>query len=173
MPSSTTSQSPRHGKELGPCSSSRPRIPNAYRSTGACRHPAGSTRLTPEPLAPGTGARKNCPSPVNLVLTSSQQQLHSLELSLSCLGFTILGGVDPKIASRKMSTTIPENAASAATATTTTLAKAEAQNFLASLLNKKLRVHTTDERMFWGDFKCTDPVHLDPATPSLASWPCH
>lgn len=36
--------------------------------------------------------------------------------------------------------------------------KAEAQTFLESLLNRKLRVHTTDERMFWGDFKCTDPV---------------
>ncbi|KAJ4397266.1 hypothetical protein N0V93_001490 [Gnomoniopsis smithogilvyi] len=35
--------------------------------------------------------------------------------------------------------------------------KAQAQSFLESLLNKKLRIHTTDERMFWGDFKCTDP----------------
>lgn len=38
--------------------------------------------------------------------------------------------------------------------------KEAAQSFLQSLLNKKLRIHTTDERMFWGDFKCTDPVGL-------------
>lgn len=36
--------------------------------------------------------------------------------------------------------------------------KDEARGFLESLLNKKLRIHTTDERMFWGEFKCTDPV---------------
>lgn len=36
--------------------------------------------------------------------------------------------------------------------------KAAAQTLLESLLNRKLRVHTTDERMFWGEFKCTDPV---------------
>lgn len=36
--------------------------------------------------------------------------------------------------------------------------KAAAQTFLQGLLNRKLRVHTTDERMFWGEFKCTDPV---------------
>ncbi|KAF3764513.1 hypothetical protein M406DRAFT_260622 [Cryphonectria parasitica EP155] len=35
--------------------------------------------------------------------------------------------------------------------------KAKAHGFLSSLLNRKLRIHTTDERMFWGDFKCTDP----------------
>ncbi|MCJ1306459.1 hypothetical protein MMC25_000101 [Agyrium rufum] len=28
--------------------------------------------------------------------------------------------------------------------------------FLESLLNKTLRIHTTDARMFIGDFKCTD-----------------
>ena len=33
-----------------------------------------------------------------------------------------------------------------------------AQEFLRSLINKKLRVTTTDSRLFWGDFKCTDPV---------------
>ncbi|ROW07972.1 hypothetical protein VMCG_03527 [Cytospora schulzeri] len=37
------------------------------------------------------------------------------------------------------------------------MSKAEGQGFLESLLNRKLRIHTTDERMFWGDFKCTDP----------------
>ncbi|CAN8101103.1 unnamed protein product [Discula destructiva] len=35
--------------------------------------------------------------------------------------------------------------------------RAAAQTFLESLLNRQLRVHTTDERMFWGEFKCTDP----------------
>ncbi|KAK2596986.1 hypothetical protein N8I77_012862 [Diaporthe amygdali] len=35
--------------------------------------------------------------------------------------------------------------------------KDEARGFLESLLNKKLRIHTTDERMFWGEFKCSDP----------------
>ena len=30
--------------------------------------------------------------------------------------------------------------------------------YLRSLLNTKLRVHTTDTRMFIGDFKCTDNV---------------
>ena len=34
----------------------------------------------------------------------------------------------------------------------------EARGFLESLLNKKIRIHTIDERMFWGEFKCTDPV---------------
>ncbi|KAK0746200.1 hypothetical protein B0T18DRAFT_429202 [Schizothecium vesticola] len=28
--------------------------------------------------------------------------------------------------------------------------------FLHSLINKNLRVTTTDSRMFWGNFKCTD-----------------
>jgi len=36
--------------------------------------------------------------------------------------------------------------------------KDEAQKFLTSLLNKNLRIHTTDTRMFRGEFKCTDPV---------------
>ena len=34
----------------------------------------------------------------------------------------------------------------------------EAREYLTSLLNKNLRVHTTDGRLFWGTFKCTDPV---------------
>ncbi|KAG8163594.1 hypothetical protein KVR01_006891 [Diaporthe batatas] len=38
-----------------------------------------------------------------------------------------------------------------------TMDKDEARGFLESLLNKQLRIHTTDERMFWGEFKCTDP----------------
>lgn len=49
--------------------------------------------------------------------------------------------------------------------------KAEAQLFLSSLLNKKLRVHTTDDRMFWGDFKCTDPVCALPPPLQLPSTP--
>ncbi|EQL01223.1 hypothetical protein G6O67_002140 [Ophiocordyceps sinensis] len=32
----------------------------------------------------------------------------------------------------------------------------EAQAYLQSLLNKNLRVSTTDGRLFWGSFKCTD-----------------
>ncbi|KAI1774721.1 Sm-like ribonucleoprotein [Hypoxylon cercidicola] len=35
-------------------------------------------------------------------------------------------------------------------------AKAEAEEFLKSLLNKNLRVYTTDGRLFIGTFKCTD-----------------
>ncbi|KAH9892965.1 Sm-like ribonucleoprotein [Xylariomycetidae sp. FL2044] len=34
--------------------------------------------------------------------------------------------------------------------------KAEAESFLKSLLNKTLRVNTTDGRIFVGTFKCTD-----------------
>ncbi|KAK3382879.1 hypothetical protein B0T24DRAFT_602851 [Lasiosphaeria ovina] len=34
----------------------------------------------------------------------------------------------------------------------------EAGDFLRSLLNKNLRVTTTDSRMFMGSFKCTDTV---------------
>jgi hypothetical protein len=41
--------------------------------------------------------------------------------------------------------------------------KAEATAYLTSLLNKNLRVTTTDARMFWGTFKCTDPVSLLPS----------
>lgn len=36
--------------------------------------------------------------------------------------------------------------------------KDEAQEYLQSLLNKNLRVTATDGRLFWGAFKCTDPV---------------
>ncbi|ORY54561.1 LSM domain-containing protein, partial [Pseudomassariella vexata] len=35
--------------------------------------------------------------------------------------------------------------------------KPEAEAWLHSLINKNLRVHTTDLRMFVGTFKCTDP----------------
>ncbi|KAK3939710.1 LSM domain-containing protein [Diplogelasinospora grovesii] len=37
------------------------------------------------------------------------------------------------------------------------MSRGEAGDFLQSLLNKNLRVTTTDARMFWGGFKCTDP----------------
>ncbi|KAI5467291.1 hypothetical protein BGZ63DRAFT_419007 [Mariannaea sp. PMI_226] len=33
----------------------------------------------------------------------------------------------------------------------------EARSFLASILNKNLRIHTSDGRLFWGALKCTDP----------------
>ena len=36
----------------------------------------------------------------------------------------------------------------------------ESRAYLQSLLNKYLVVHTTDGRMFRGEFKCTDPVCL-------------
>ncbi|KAK7430237.1 hypothetical protein QQZ08_003212 [Neonectria magnoliae] len=35
--------------------------------------------------------------------------------------------------------------------------KDEARQYLSSILNKNLRVLTTDGRLFWGSFKCTDP----------------
>ncbi|KAL2200024.1 hypothetical protein P885DRAFT_58212 [Corynascus similis CBS 632.67] len=35
--------------------------------------------------------------------------------------------------------------------------KEEAAGYLRSLINKNFRVTTTDSRMFWGTFKCTDP----------------
>ncbi|KAI0015859.1 hypothetical protein F4780DRAFT_761963 [Xylariomycetidae sp. FL0641] len=38
----------------------------------------------------------------------------------------------------------------------TSLEKPEAESFLKSLINKNLRIHTTDGRMFIGTFKCTD-----------------
>jgi hypothetical protein len=41
--------------------------------------------------------------------------------------------------------------------------KEEHLTFLRSLLNKNLRVTTTDGRMFWGTFKCTDAVSFYPA----------
>jgi small nuclear ribonucleoprotein (snRNP)-like protein len=38
--------------------------------------------------------------------------------------------------------------------------KFQAEDYLTSLLNKTLRVTTTDTRMFLGQFKCTDSVRL-------------
>ncbi|EHK40387.1 uncharacterized protein TrAtP1_006480 [Trichoderma atroviride] len=35
--------------------------------------------------------------------------------------------------------------------------KDEAHDYISSLLNQNLRIHTTDGRMFRGTFKCTDP----------------
>lgn len=41
--------------------------------------------------------------------------------------------------------------------------KGEASTYLQSLLNKTLRITTTDTRMFLGEFKCTDSVpHPEP-----------
>ncbi|KAH8669492.1 LSM domain-containing protein [Tricladium varicosporioides] len=34
--------------------------------------------------------------------------------------------------------------------------KAQAEDYLSSLLNKNLRITTSDSRMFLGQFKCTD-----------------
>ncbi|KAI1638928.1 hypothetical protein F4809DRAFT_197583 [Biscogniauxia mediterranea] len=39
---------------------------------------------------------------------------------------------------------------------TTSSEKAEAESYLKSLLNRALRIYTTDGRMFIGTFKCTD-----------------
>ena len=36
--------------------------------------------------------------------------------------------------------------------------KTQSENYLTSLLNKTLRITTTDTRMFLGQFKCTDSV---------------
>ncbi|CEJ88876.1 hypothetical protein VHEMI04900 [[Torrubiella] hemipterigena] len=33
----------------------------------------------------------------------------------------------------------------------------EARDYLSSIINKNLRVTTTDGRLFWGELKCTDP----------------
>ncbi|KAF4972696.1 hypothetical protein FZEAL_9550 [Fusarium zealandicum] len=33
----------------------------------------------------------------------------------------------------------------------------EARDYLSGILNKNLRVYTSDGRLFWGAFKCTDP----------------
>ena len=39
-----------------------------------------------------------------------------------------------------------------------TMSNDEAASFLGSLLNKTLRIHTTDTRIFVGQMKCTDKV---------------
>lgn len=36
----------------------------------------------------------------------------------------------------------------------------EARDYLSSLINKYLRVTSKDGRIFWGQFKCIDPVRL-------------
>ncbi|KAF4465495.1 hypothetical protein FALBO_7658 [Fusarium albosuccineum] len=33
----------------------------------------------------------------------------------------------------------------------------QAREYLSSILNKNLRVYTSDGRLFWGALKCTDP----------------
>lgn len=47
--------------------------------------------------------------------------------------------------------------------------KEESAAYLRSLLNKNLRVTTTDNRMFWGAFKCTDSVSQNHTTASPAT----
>ncbi|CAK7273344.1 hypothetical protein SEPCBS57363_005605 [Sporothrix epigloea] len=42
-------------------------------------------------------------------------------------------------------------------AANTAAIREESRTYLQSLLNKHLVVHTTDGRMFRGEFKCTDP----------------
>jgi hypothetical protein len=42
----------------------------------------------------------------------------------------------------------------------------EATKYLQSLLNRQLRIHTTDTRVFVGEFKCTDSV-CNPFPPLL------
>lgn len=44
-------------------------------------------------------------------------------------------------------------------------AEEEARAYLSSLLNKYLRVTATDGRVFWGQFKCIDPVRLPVPSP--------
>lgn len=45
----------------------------------------------------------------------------------------------------------------------------QATTYLESLLNKNLRITTTDSRMFWGNFKCTDSVSpVPPLSPSTS-----
>ena len=43
--------------------------------------------------------------------------------------------------------------------------KDAAHEYLSSLLNQNLRVVTTDGRLFWGQFKCTDAVCSPDAPP--------
>jgi N-alpha-acetyltransferase 38, NatC auxiliary subunit len=51
--------------------------------------------------------------------------------------------------------------------------KSQAEDYLTSLLNKTLRVTTTDTRMFLGQFKCTDSVPFPSSFPSsLVPPPC-
>ena len=47
-------------------------------------------------------------------------------------------------------------------------AEREARDYLSSLLNKYLRVTSTDGRIFWGQFKCIDPVRC----PSPPNYEC-
>ena len=48
--------------------------------------------------------------------------------------------------------------------------KDAAHEYLSSLLNQNLRVVTTDGRLFWGQFKCTDAVRQSPSYPLAISW---
>ncbi|KAI1844566.1 hypothetical protein JX266_009239 [Neoarthrinium moseri] len=45
--------------------------------------------------------------------------------------------------------------------------KVEAEAYLQSLINKTLRIYTTDARLFVGTFKCTDPVRKPGFPPDI------
>lgn len=53
----------------------------------------------------------------------------------------------------------------------TTSRKDIATAYLSSLINKTLRITTTDMRMFLGEFKCTDRVRFPPSCPISHSHP--
>ncbi|CAK7263973.1 hypothetical protein SEPCBS119000_000758 [Sporothrix epigloea] len=55
-----------------------------------------------------------------------------------------------------MDASVPPPAGTLSVANTTAVCE-ESRAYLQSLLNKHLVVHTTDGRMFRGEFKCTDP----------------
>jgi hypothetical protein len=50
------------------------------------------------------------------------------------------------------------------------MSKPQAEDYLKSLLNKNLRVTTSDTRMFLGQFKCTDSVCVSTTFLYLATW---
>ena len=51
-------------------------------------------------------------------------------------------------------------------------AENEARSYLSSLLNRHLRVTSTDGRIFWGQFKCIDPVRRPVPSPELPFFTC-
>jgi hypothetical protein len=52
----------------------------------------------------------------------------------------------------------PTRTPAVASSTQQSKIKEESEAYLRSLINKNLRVTTTDNRMFWGAFRCTDYV---------------
>lgn len=71
---------------------------------------------------------------------------------------------------RKLQTTLSVQPTTLCNGThlTLTMSNAEATAFLTSLLNKTLRVHTNDSRMFVGQMKCTDKVPIYHPSPTSA-----